>query len=245
MAQQTISHADTFKAGDAKGPLLASDGTRGANIMLPTVEVIAIPVAGAAATISAALATPAAGNLLIDGSGVGGAISGGVWTATAARNLTITSNNAGEVATVSVYGTDINGNLQGEVITFAAAATIVGKKTFKTVTRLALSATALGTISVGTGSILGLKMRSIGLMRSTVENNVVLTATGTFLPGSTTVQTASNDDNRARYTPAAFTAEITVMYFPDLTKEGIGVGMTTRPGPNFVHSDQGNSNGAP
>ena len=135
MGTQTLSHADLFKAGDAKGPLL-SDGARGAFVNIPTVEIITTPVAGAVATISAALATPAVGNLLIDGSGVGGAIASSIWTATAARNITITSNNAGEVAVVTAYGTDINGNPQAEEITFVGAATIAGLKTFKTITRL-------------------------------------------------------------------------------------------------------------
>jgi hypothetical protein len=249
----TISHASSFKAGEAKGPRLNPDGDRGSAIMLPTIESYPAPGTATSTDIVASTATPAAGDLVLSGvTAVTGSVVGGVFTATVCRNVTVTSSNAADnTQTVNVYGTDANGNLQGETLALNGAATVTGFKAFKTVTRMAIvGATLAGNFTAGTGLIIGLKHTCLSVggnlvaHRFTFENGV--SAAGTFSPGTTvTPQTASIADNRAKYTPASYAATLTIMYFPDLTKEGIGLGMVTRPGPNFVHSDQGNSNGAP
>lgn len=243
MPKQTISHADTFKAGANKGPLL-SDGERGSYVMLATIENLGTPVAADADNICLAQTPAAAGNLTINGTGTSATVSGGVATMVSARNVTITCANAGDTTqVVTIYGTDINGNLQAERLTANGAATVTGLKAFKTVYRVAVSAAFAGTITVGTGLVLGLKHRAISPHRIITEGGTV--TVGTFSQGTTTTQTATNADNRAKYTPASYAVEIQAMYFPDLTKDGVGYGMTGFPGPNYVEADQGYSNGAP
>jgi len=250
MAQQTISHADTFKAGDAKGPLL-SDGARGSFVNFPTVEAILTPGAVMTSAVCASQAVAAAGNALINSADVTtGTVTAGVWTAIACRNLTAVSSNVGDTTqTLTVYGTDANDNLQGEIITLNGTTAVAGVKTFKRVYRIAVSAALVGNLIVGSGLILGLKMRCATINTLIVTPRIIteggVVTVGTFSGGTTTTQTATNADNRARYTPASYAGAINVMYFPDLTKEGVGTGMLTLPGPNFVHADQGFSNGAP
>lgn len=219
MGKATISHADRYYAGDIRNfwNTVDPEQGRGIPIDLMAVEYFGTPGAAAAQSVVANIATPVAGDLVL-------VTTTGVVFDPAPRNITITSNNAGDVArTANILGLDANGLPQAELITFTGAATVNGVKTFRKVLRVILSTTMLGTISIGNGIIIGLraKTRGLKLFKVSLEAGVIV-AGAAFDPGNNTVQTAINADQRAKYTPTAPAGDVIVMYDPDLTKEGGG-----------------------
>jgi hypothetical protein len=221
MGKQTISHADRFYAGDGLVFNRAgadSDVTRGLGVTLMAIEYLGIPGAANTQGVVANVAAPGAGALtLLTASGV---------NLTPTRNVTITSNNAGDVTqNVIVVGLDANGLPQAEQINFAGAATVQGVKTFSKITRAQLSAVVAGTISVGFGIVIGLraKIRNLAVFKMSFEANV-LVAGAAFSPGNNTVQTATTADQRAKYTPTTPASDLIVMYDADLTRDGMAGG---------------------
>lgn len=218
MGKATISHADRFYAGDIRNFWNDVDPEqgRGIPVNLLTVEYLGTPGAAAAQSVVANVATPAAGDLtLVTSTGV---------VFNTPKNVSITSNNAGDTArTANVMGLDANGLPQAETLTFNGAATVNGVKTFRKITRVIISTTMLGTVSVGNGIICGLKARTRGLksFKISVEGGSIV-AGAAFDPGNTTAQTATTADNRAKYTPTTPAGDVIVCYDPDLTKEGGG-----------------------
>lgn len=151
--------------------------------------------------IAAAQAVAAAGNLTI----AGALASGGVATFDVPRNVTITSNNAGDTTqTATVTGTDAYGDTVVEAISFNGAATVAGKKAFKTVTQIAIDDALAGNGSAGTGDVLGLPvfLPAAGMILAELEDGAAATA-GTAVAGDQTGggATATTGDVRGTYDP--------------------------------------------
>lgn len=219
MGKATISHADRYYAGDIRNfwNTVDPEQGRGIPISLLAMEYFGTPGAAAAQSVVANVATPAAGDLTLT-------TTTGVVFDPAPRNITITSNNAGDTArTANIMGLDANGLPQAETITFNGAATVNGVKTFRKVLRVIISTTMLGTVSVGNGIIIGLraKTRNLKAFKVSLEAGAIV-AGAAFDPGNNTVQTATTVDQRAKYTPTTPASDIIVLYDPDLTKEGGG-----------------------
>lgn len=230
MGSHTLSHADRFAAGNA---VLFNKGSDYPNQLrgLP-VQLMAVEVFAATATLDvdsiASVQTPAAGgqqDLAIDGV----LATAGVATLPYVGPVSIDAAANETARTFTVIGLDANGRPQAEEIAGPNATTGDGVKNFSQVTRVFVDADTAGAVSVGTEIDLtrGLRAKAQDLLdfhHVTEDGTPVIT--GTFDPGNNTTQTATSVDQRADYVPATTTAEIIIMYVPDLTKEGIGVNYT-------------------
>lgn len=234
MGSHTLSHADRYAAGNA---VLFNKGSdypnqlRGLPIQLMAVEQFAAVAVLDVDSISVA-STPAAGgqqDLPIDGA----LVTDGVATLPMVQPVSITAAANETARTFTVIGLDANGRPQAEEITGPNATTADGVKNFSKVTRIFVDADTAGAVSAGTEIDLtrGLRAKAQDLLDFFhVTEDGVPVITGTFVPGNNTTQTSTNVDQKASYIPATTTAEVIVMYVPDLTKEGIGV--------NFVDASQ-------
>lgn len=234
MGSHTLSHADRFAAGNA---VLFNKGSdypnqlRGLPVQLMAVEVFAAVAVLDVDSIAVAQ-TPAAGgqqDLTIDGA----LATDGVATLAMVQPVSITAAANETARTFTVIGLDANGRPQAEEIAGPNATTGDGVKNFSVITRVFVDADTAGAVSVGTEIDLtrGLRAKAQDLLdfHHAVEDGTPV-ITGTFTPGNNTTQTATNVDQKASYIPATTTAEVIVMYVPDLTKEGIGS--------NFVDASQ-------
>lgn len=222
MGKHTISHADRFRAGagivfnDADDP----NDLRGIPIALVAIETFAGVTTDADAIATSQ--TPAAGgqqDLTLDGV----LVSGGVATLTAVSAISITAVGNETARTFTVIGLDANGRPQAEEIAGPNATEGSGVKMFSSVSRIFVDADTAAAVTVGelTSNPRGLRSKSRDLVDFAfgTENGVPI-ATDNFDPGNNTTQTATTADQRAQWTPTDGTQSITVMYFPDLTRDG-------------------------
>ena len=233
MGKHTISHADRFKAGNGiafNDPDDPND-PRGIPIALVAIETFAAVTTDPDAI--ATTQTPAAGgqqDLTLDGV----LVTAGIATLTAVSAVSITAVGNESARTFTVIGTDANGRPQAEEIAGPNATEGSGVKMFSTVSRIFVDANTAAAVTVGelTSNPRGLRCKSRDLVDFYMATEAGIPQVGdTFAPGNNTTQTATTADQRAQYTPALGTNSATVMYFPDLTKEGSA-------GANFVDASQ-------
>jgi len=244
MSKHTLSHASQILAGDGVAFNLGSEEFGMGDELGNTLRGIRIAVLvteffqGGSSNnqLHAANQTPAAGtadqDLDIDGTnavdGVGIQEFCGRVSITAAANET--------ARTFTILGRDANGRPQAEEITGPNATTVEGVKHFTLIDRVIVDADTAGVVSVGqqeTGPR-GLRRRCVDPLQTFLPRSQMhlpveggtIEITGDFNGGNNTTQTATNVDQRARYTPIALTEDIEVMYLADLTKDGIGQNFT-------------------
>ncbi len=165
----------------------------------------------------------------------------GVADMTVCSPVTITSTGADNGRTFTILGRDANGRPQAEEITGPNIGTVNGNKTFTKIDRVIVDADTAGAITVGESETLprglrrktmdpeqSFKLRSIAFIP--FDSGGGIETAGSFGSGSDTTQTATNQDQRARYTPVDQTGDLEIIYLADLSKEGIGV--------NYVDSRQ-------
>jgi len=117
------------------------------------------------------------------------------------RNVTVTLSGAG-TPTVTVRGRDYLGQPVAENIVATGAVAAVGKKAFVFIDNITTSAgVAATTLSLGTGNVLGLPYALMKVDAEIVDNAVA--AAGTIVLATVTAQTATTNDPRGSYTPAA------------------------------------------
>jgi len=155
--------------------------------------------------------------------------------------VTVTSSGNDVGTLFTVLGRDANGRQQAEEITGPGTTTVNGVKHFTKIDRVFVSQDTVGTVSVGES-----EATSVGLRRMTIDVeqdfktrsnlNIPFDAgggietAGSFGGGGLTTQTATNTDQRGRYTPVDQTGDLEIVYLADLTKAGIGE--------NYLHSSQ-------
>jgi hypothetical protein len=252
MSKHTISHADQILAGDGLA-VNAADPTHGmggediGNVQrgIRLAMLVAETLQGGNSDQQAFCAnqTPAAGgqqDLLINGNEA----VDGVGNFTVCSVVSITSNGADGGRLFTVIGRDANGRPQAEEITGPATTTVFGTKTFTKIDRVFVDDDTAGVISVGEDETQPRGLRRRGLdwdvdyLGSFGASNVHIAwdagggieTAGSYSPGSATTQTATNSDQRARYTPVDQTGDIEVVYLADLSKGGVGE--------NYLHSSQ-------
>lgn len=217
MSRHTISHADQFFAGAALSPAL---GVRGLPAMLPTVEYVPLVTVSTTAICLGQQRT-GAGPLLLNGA-VGGADAG------YASGITLTSAGNLSTLTFTIRGRDANGYPQAATIAGPNANTVTVLKTFRKIDSIEVSGTVGTNVSVGRNAVVGLKAKHLYEAIIAFDDGV-LNATPTVVNGVTATQTATNGDARPTVL-GTDTESLTVVYFPDRTKDGLGV--------NFVLPDQ-------
>jgi hypothetical protein len=233
MGSHTLSHADRFKAGnavvfnDTENP----NKLRGLPVRLMAVESFAAVAASDPDGIALSQ-TPAAGGQQ-DLALAGAFVTDGVATLPVVSVVSITAAANETARTFTVIGLDANGRPQAEEIAGPNATVAEGVKTFSQVTRIFVDDDTAGAVTAGQSNdqIRGLRAKSDGLLDFFVvtEDGAGIVAAA-FDPGNNTAQTATTADQRAKWTPQTATAAISVMYAPDLTKEGIGA--------NYVDASQ-------
>jgi hypothetical protein len=117
------------------------------------------------------------------------------------RNVTVTLSGAG-TPTVTVRGRDYLGQPVAENIVGTGASAALGKKAFVWIDSITTSAgVAATTLNLGTGNVLGIPYALMKVDAEIVDNAVA--AAGTVVLATTTAQTATSNDPRGSYTPAA------------------------------------------
>lgn len=116
------------------------------------------------------------------------------------RNVTLVASGAA-TGNVVVRGLDYLSQPMSETLALNGATTVQGKKAFKQIQQVVVPAVAATTISLGWGNVLGLPFSTTNLTAVLVDG--VAPAAGTFVPGNVTSQTATSNDPRGTYTPAA------------------------------------------
>lgn len=119
------------------------------------------------------------------------------------RVLNAVSSSASDTAiTVTITGTDEYGAAMKERIALNGTSTVPGLKAFKTITTVNASGAMVGNLSVGQTKILGLPfvLRDAGLRVESLEDGAAATA-GTYVAGSTAVQTLTTGDVRGTWSP--------------------------------------------
>jgi len=240
MSKHTISHADKILAGEGVAVNM-SDGHHGMGESLESVQrgirlgmLVAESLQGGNTDTQAFCLNqaPSAGgqqDLLINGNEA----VDGVGNFTRCSLVTITSSGADAGRTFTVLGRDANGRPQAEEITGPATTTVNGVKHFTKIDRIFVDDDVAGTISVGES-----EANSAGLRRMTIDveqdfktrsnmhipfdSGGGIETAGSFGSGGITTQTATNTDQRARYTPVDQTGDLEILYLADLTKAGIG-----------------------
>jgi len=150
--------------------------------------------------------------------------------------VSITSSGVDNGRLFTIFGRDANGRPQAEEITGPNATTVEGLKGFTKIDRVIVDDDTAGTVSVGQletgprhlrrkGQPWGIGAITRSNVHLAIEGNTLVT-TGTFQNGTSTTQTATNADQRAKYTPVALTDDIEVTYLADLRKEGMGENYT-------------------
>ena len=242
MSKHTLSHASQILAGDGVafnlGDVIFGMGDelrnslRGIRIAILVTEFFDPGSVGNA--IVAASQTPAAGtadqDLLINGTGV----VDGVGILSFCGRVSITAAANESARTFTILGRDANGRPQAEEIAGPNTTTSEGVKHFTKIDRVIVDADTAGAITVGQQSSgpRGLRRKALvfpdGDRARThfgVEGSS-LQPSGSYSPGSSTVQTATNDDQRAEYQPVSLTQTTEVTYLADLSKEGLGENFT-------------------
>ena len=242
MSKHTLSHASQILAGDGVAFNLGDDrfgqgdeldnSMRGIRIAVLVSEFFDPANTGTA--IVAASQTPAAGtadqDLLINGTGV----VDGVGILSFCGRVAITSAGADGGRTFTVLGRDANGRPQAEEITGPVTTTVEGLKHFTKVDRVIVDADTAGAITVGQLNTGPRGMRRKGLVYPSGDKSQThlpmegstIVITGSYDPGNTIAQTATNADQRADYQPISLTQVTEVTYLADLSKEGIGENYT-------------------
>jgi len=251
MSKHTISHADKILVGEGVAVNMG-DGDHGMGESLPNVQrgirlgmLVHESIQGGDTDTEAICLNqqPSDGGeqeLLVNGN----AVEDGVANLRRATLVTITSS-ANDVGTLfTVLGRDANGRNQAEEITGPNTTTVNGVKHFTKIDRVFVSQDPVGVVSAGEN-----EDNSVGLRRMTMDVeqdfktrsdlNIPFDAggdietTGSFGSGGIITQTATNTDQRARYSPIDVTGDIEILYLADLTKEGVGE--------NYTDSRQGSS----
>jgi hypothetical protein len=160
------------------------------------------PIAGAAASISAAQAVAAAGNLTI----AGALASGGVAYMDVPRTVQFVSTNAGDTAqTATITGADEYGQNVTETVTLNGTTVVTSKKALATISKIAISAATVGNISAGASNTLGLPIAvykaAVQLVKES-QDGAVPTA-GTFANADGSTPSATTGDVRGTYIPNA------------------------------------------
>jgi hypothetical protein len=251
MSKHTISHADQILAGDglavnAADPSHGMGGEDIGNVQrgIRIATLVAETLQGGNTDQQAFCANqqPAAGgqqDLLINGNEA----VDGVGDFTVCSTVSITSAGVDSGRTFTVIGRDANGRPQTEEITGPNTTTVFGNKTFTKIDRVFVDDDTAAVISVGEDETQPRGLRRKGLQWDTnylgaTKSNVVIAwdsggsieTAGSYGGGNDNTQTATNADQRARYTPVDATGDIEVVYLADLSKSGVGE--------NYIHSSQ-------
>jgi hypothetical protein len=121
------------------------------------------------------------------------------------RVLSAVSSSASDTAiTVTITGADEYGRPMVERIALNGTTTVPGLKAFKTVSTVVASGAMAGNLSVGQTKVLGLPcfLSDAGMRIASLEDGAVATA-GTYVAGSTAVQTLTTGDVRGTWSPNA------------------------------------------
>lgn len=245
MSKHTITHADQILAGDGVA-VNAADATHGMggedirNVQrgIRLAGLVAETLQGGNTDLAAFAAsqTPAAGgqqDLTLNGTNV----VDGVGDMTVCSTVSITSSGVDNGRTFTVLGRDANGRPQAEEITGPNATTVFGVKTFTKIDRVFVDDDTAGAIQVGEDETQprGLRRRmlnwdvdytNLSNVHIPFDSGGAIETAGSFGAGSFTTQTATNQDQRARYTPVDQTGDLEILYLADLSKEGIGENYT-------------------
>lgn len=183
------------------------------------------PIAPAAASVAAAQARAAAGDLTINGSRA----ASGVATLDVPRSLQMVSTGAGDTTqTVTAYGTDVYGRAIAERKTLNGTTVVNFAKAFKTITRVAVSAACAGNVSMGHNDVLGLPvfLPSAGFIVRELQDGAAPTA-GTTVAGIRTAggSTLLTGDVRGTYDPNAACDGSRVFQLLVATPDGQNVGI--------------------
>lgn len=242
MSKHTLTHASQVLAGDGVAFNLGDDrfgqgdeldnSMRGIRIAVLVTEFFDPGDTGGA--IVAASQTPAAGtadqDLLINGTGV----VDGVGILSFCGRVSITAAANETARTFTILGRDANGRPQAEEITGPNTTTVEGAKHFTKIDRVIVDANTAGAITVGqqnTGPR-GLRRKALVFPSGDRANTHIgvegsnIQPSGSYSPGTSLAQTATNDDQRAEYQPVSLTQTTEVTYLADLTKEGLGENFT-------------------
>lgn len=234
MSAHNLSHADIYSAGNGVFNNKADQPNQPRGLPV-------IPLGwqhfGTVATLDAdgvaTSQTPSAGgqqDLTLDGAFA----TGGVATMpNNARSAQITAVGNETARTFTFIGTDVNGDPQREEIAGPNASTVETGRDWETITRIFVDDDTAAAVSVGDGTTIGLRTRG-GIDPTGNANTVAmvfedgqLVTTGTFTAGDTTSPPiATTPSSRLRFTPGSFDVDITILWFPDLTKEGKGENFT-------------------
>lgn len=236
MSKHNISHADIYTAGAGISfnlPEGYDNALRGMPIFPLTME--SFPGGTEDTDGISESQTPSLGgqqDLDIDGAFVD---ADGVAILPYCTQVTVSSvgNDAGR--TFTILGLDANGRPQANEIPGSNAATSSTNNHFCSVDRIFVDDDTAGAVTVGIRNVAsrGLRMRSVTLpgesnpLRFGIEiGGGPLDAGYAFNAGNSDPQTATNASPRASINPADENQSFSVLYMPDLTKEGIGQNYT-------------------
>lgn len=232
MSRHNLSHADILTAGAGIAfnlPEEYENALRGMPIFAITAE--RFPLGTNDTDGISETQTPALGgqqDIVLDGVFVD---ADGVAILPYCTQVTVSSvgNDAGR--TFTVLGTDANGRPQANEFPGSNAATSSTNKHFCKVDRIFVDDDTAAAITIGIRNVgsIGLRMRSVTLPGESVPTR----GTGFGIEGGplalglnlntgiSVEQTATNGSARASYTRADENQPVTVIYIPDLTKEGV------------------------